>query len=67
LDTWPKIVECQPLLESHNRATTVTYMNLKKGHGYERRIRIAMKNAHSLYKLSRRNMVGMLTVVVQNT
>jgi uncharacterized membrane protein len=27
---------------------------------------IAMKNAHFLYKLSRRNMVGMLTVGVQN-
>jgi hypothetical protein len=27
---------------------------------------IAMKNAHSLYKISRRNMVGMLTVGVQN-
>jgi hypothetical protein len=27
---------------------------------------MAMKNAHSLYKLSRRNMVGMLIVGVQN-
>jgi hypothetical protein len=27
----------------------------------------AMKNALSLYKLSRRNVVGMLTMVVQNT
>jgi len=26
-----------------------------------------MKNAHSLYKLRRRNMVGMLTVAIQNT
>jgi hypothetical protein len=30
-------------------------------------ISIEMKNAHSLYKLRKRNVVGMLTVVVQNT
>ena len=31
------------------------------------RINIAMKNAHSIYKLSKRNGVGMLAVDVQNT
>jgi hypothetical protein len=67
LDTWPKIVEWQSLLENHNRTTTIKNKNLRSENGYERRISIAMKNAHSLYKLRIRNVVGMLTMVVQNT
>jgi hypothetical protein len=39
----------------------------QEGHALENRINIAMKNAHSLYKLRRRNVVGMLTMSIQNT
>jgi hypothetical protein len=42
-------------------------MNLRKRHGYESMINIEMKNAHSLYRLSIINVVGMLTMGVQNT
>jgi hypothetical protein len=67
LDTCPKIAEWQSLLENRNRITTIIDKNLIKGQGYESRINISMKNAHSLYKLSRRNVVSTLKVVVQNT
>ena len=36
-------------------------------HNQRKKISIEMKNAQSLYKINRRNVVGMLTVDVQNT
>jgi hypothetical protein len=40
---------------------------IKKKNQYSNEECIAMKNAHSLYKIRRRNVVGMLMMAIQNT